>query len=278
MLTEKQKKERQLGLGGSDIAAILGLSTYKTPYHLYLEKKGILQGADEETPMQYWGHRLEDLIRDEFARRHNVEIVRLDTVTHPFHDCLRANVDGFIPELNAVFEAKTCNQFAANEWGESGTDVIPMPYLVQVAHYCSVLNANSAHIAVLIGGSDYREYLYVRDLELERTIIEAACEFWDCVQNDIEPPANNLVDLRLMYPNHKPEKSLKIEGEILNYVCTLTETKKKIKELESLEEKYKLHIMKHMQDAECLLNEEGKPVVTWKSNKKGSRTFLVKGI
>ena len=47
MITEKQRQERKLGIGGSDMPIILGLSTYKTPYQLYLEKTGIVDTVDE---------------------------------------------------------------------------------------------------------------------------------------------------------------------------------------------------------------------------------------
>ena len=38
MITEKQRLERKKSIGGSDVAAILGLSPWKTPGDVYLEK------------------------------------------------------------------------------------------------------------------------------------------------------------------------------------------------------------------------------------------------
>jgi len=67
----------------------------------------------------------------------------------------------------------------AHEWGEDGSDTIPMQYLVQVAHYCATLNADCAYIAVLIGGNQYREFKYTRDLQLEATPNDAAKKFWE---------------------------------------------------------------------------------------------------
>jgi len=181
MITEAQREERKLGIGGSDMPIILGLSNYKTPYQLYLEKIGESVGDDAQTPYQYWGQQLESVIRDEFAKRNNVIVETPDTSIHPFHDYLRGNVDGFIPAWNAVLEVKCSAGFMAHEWGEDGSDVIPMQYLVQVAHYCAVLNADFAYIAVLIGGNDYREFKYTRNFELESKIMDAAKTFWECV-------------------------------------------------------------------------------------------------
>lgn len=118
MITQEQKEQRKLGLGGSDIPIILGLSSYKTPYQLYLEKKEISKNGDELSSVQYWGNQLESIIRDEFAKRNNVTIELPDTIIHPFHDFMRANIDGYIKEWDAVLEVKCAGQFMAYEWGE----------------------------------------------------------------------------------------------------------------------------------------------------------------
>lgn len=278
MITEQQREERKLGIGGSDMPIILGLSSYKTPYQLYLEKIGEDSTDYEMTPFQYWGHQLEGIVRDEFSKRNNITVECPDTVIHPFHPFLRGNVDGFIPEWNAVLEVKCASSFMANEWGEDGSDIIPMPYLVQVAHYCAVLNADCAYIAVLIGGNDYREYKYTRDATLENKVIDAAQKFWECVQKRTPPEPINQIDLKLLYPKHDPEKMKVIEPEMAEQLTTLYDTRFKIKQLNEVEEKYKFNIMQFMQDAECLTDQSGRPIVSWKANKRGTRTFLMKGI
>ena len=278
MITEQQRKERQLGIGGSDMPIIMGFSSYKTPYQLYLEKIGEIENNDEMTSFQYWGHQLEEVIRDEFAKRNNVVVKTLDTCIHPFHDYLRGNVDGFIPDWNAVLEIKCSSGFMAHEWGEDGSDIIPMQYLLQVAHYCAVLNADCAYIAVLIGGNDYREFKYTRDFDLESKIIDAAKKFWECVQTRTPPEPINQVDLKLMYPKHDPEKTKTIAPEVAEQLTTLADTRFKIKQLSEVEEKYKFNIMQFMQDAECLTDQSGRPIVSWKANKRGTRTFLMKGL
>lgn len=278
MITEEQRKDRNNGLGGSDMAIILGISSYKTPYQLYLEKTGIIESSYETTPLQYWGNQLEVVIRKEFRRRNKVKVeTPTETIIHPFYDFLRGHIDGYIPKLNAVFEAKTSNQFMAHLWGESGSDIIPMEYLVQVAYYCSLLNCDTAYVAVLIGGNDYREFKYYRDLELEKTLINAGCAFWSAVQDKLPPPAINQSDLKIMFPRHLPGVKKSINIEIKNSLNKLLETKKKLKELESIEKISKFEIMNYMETAECLVDENDQPLITWKETKKGNRTFLLKG-
>ena len=47
MLTDEQRAKRHEGLGASDTPIIMGYSTYKTPYELYLEKTGTVTYDDE---------------------------------------------------------------------------------------------------------------------------------------------------------------------------------------------------------------------------------------
>src|SRR5271166_3036855 len=111
MITDEQIQKRRLGIGGSDMPIILGLSRYKTPYQLYLEKKGIVSTGDEMSPVQYWGNRLEQIIRDEFSIRNKVNIETPDTLIHPILDFMRANIDGYIVDWDAILEVKCSSQF-----------------------------------------------------------------------------------------------------------------------------------------------------------------------
>lgn len=278
MITEQQRKERKLGIGGSDMPIIMGLSSYKTPYQLYLEKTGQIDSGQEESQLQYWGNQLEEIIRKEFEKRNNVVVETAETLVHPVLDFLRANIDGFIPGLNAVLEVKCSSSFMASEWGEDGSDVIPMQYLVQVAHYCAVTNADCAYIAVLIGGNDYREFKYERNMALEEKVINAAKKFWDCVQDKTPPDATNQIDLKLMFPRHQPEKIKTIDEPLAEQLTTLTETRFKIKQLSEVEDKYKFNIMQFMEDAEVLVNSNNEPIVSWKSTRNGQRRFVIKCI
>lgn len=278
MITEEQRLERKNYIGGSDMPIILGLSSYKTPYQLYCEKKGIIESTFEQTQLQYWGNQLEVLIRKEFRKRNRIKVTTpKETITHPFYDFLRANIDGFIPKWNSIFEAKCSHQFMAQHWGESDSDTIPMEYLVQVAFYCSVTNADSAHIAVLIGGNEYRQFKYKRDLELETTIIDSAVAFWEAMQNNVPPPAIRQSDLKLMFPKVKIDSTISINNEIKPSLDVLRETKLKINELEKIQNDSKFKLMEFMKDNECLVDSDNNTIVTWKETKRGTRTFLLKG-
>lgn len=281
MLTEQQRIDRRKGLGGSDVAVILGLSNYSTPLQLFLEKTGKTPIAPEkkESDVQYWGNVMEPILVQEFRRRNNNIKVSFpkDTIVHPLFDFMRANLDGYIDDWEMVLETKTADCRKAYEWGADGSDIVPLEYLVQVVHYCLTTNSKGAKIVVLIGGNDYRELTYNRDTELENKILSACCDFWSAVQKDIAPEPVNINDLKLMYPQHKVDKVIHCDNDnVLQKVLGLQEIKTKEKELNALEKEYRFEIMHYMQDGECLVDTSGTPLITWKTNARGSRTFLVK--
>lgn len=275
MLTEQQRARRRNGIGGSDIPIILGLSSYMTPYQLYLDKKGLLE-REPETELQRWGNLLEPVIRNEFATRHDVVVETPDTLTHPLIPYLIANVDGLVPSMRAVLEVKTANPYQQKEWDDAMSDGMPLAYMAQVAHYCAVTGYDKAYLAVLIGTHDYREYVYERQQDIEDTIYKAAELFWEGLQSNVEPDLRTVDDVRLRYKATRPEpKTASLEVE--QCLFEIAKAKETTKEMESRMEKLKFEVMQYMQESDCLVDSEGKPLATWKANKKGARMFLVKG-
>lgn len=287
MLTKQQILERRNSIGGSDLGIILGLSNFKTRFELYCEKKGIIEPPkeidwelDPYTPNpKHWGHQIEVVIRKAFRKLHKVKVeTPKEAIAHPDYPFLRGHLDGYIPKWKAVFEAKTSNSHMKKYWGEPGTDTIPPAYLIQVAFYCAITDSDCGYIAVLIGGNEYREFKYIRDKELEKIIIQAACEFWDTLQKNQPPEPTQLVDIKLFYPEHIPGESKGVNTEILEHVLGANEVKQQMKTLQEKEKDYKFKILKYMETAECLVDAEGRTLATYKTNKRGSRTFLLKGV
>lgn len=276
MLTEEQRARRQSGLGASDTPIIMGYSSYKTPYELYLEKIGAIVPDDEMTEQQYWGNALEPIIIKRFADENNVEITFPDTVYHPEYPFIFANLDGWIESERAVVEAKSANSFQRKEWDMALNDGIPLVYLIQIAKQCAITNATRGYCAVLIGGMEYKQFTYERDKELESVIIQSDIEFWESVQRRQEPPPLNTSDCRLKFPTPSPDKIRDANFEIANNLTALFDVKKKIKILNDTEEHYKMHVMSYMGDAEYLVGVDGEMLATWKATKKGTRVLNIK--
>ncbi|MFG2978826.1 YqaJ viral recombinase family protein [Streptomyces sp. NPDC048331] len=175
---------RAAGIGGSEIAAVLGLSPYESRFSLWHRKKGLLAPVDE-TSVMYWGKKHEPTICDEFAERHPefkvapsptyATIGRPWQIANPDRHLWPAEDPRFLAPIEELLEAKTSRDDEG--WGEEGTDQIPVYYRAQCLWYLDVLRARRCHVAVLIGLSDYREYVVEYDEAEARVLREAGAEF-----------------------------------------------------------------------------------------------------
>lgn len=276
MLTDEQKQNRVNGLGASDTPIHMGYSSFKTPYELYLEKKGLLQ-PKEETEQQYWGNMLEPVILAHFEKTHGTQLKNPGTVYHKDYPFIFANLDGYCSKNNWVVEAKNANTFVRHKWDKALEDGIPLEYLIQIAKQVCLVNAIGGWCATLIGGNEYMQFYYERDVELEKLIIEADIKFWDCVQNSTPPEVETVNDCRLAYKDSIAEASLTANETIEQYYYRLLELKQQQKVLAETEERSKVKIMDYMRDKEFLTDKEGTLLITWKPTKKGNRVFNIKG-
>lgn len=185
-LTDAQRAERATRIGGSDCAAVLGVSKWKTALELYLEKRGEFSRDEiEETEPQWWGKMLEPIVRQRYSDLTN-RVVRLpkETLHHPVHDFIVAHVDG-ITDDGRGYEGKTAMR--SIDWGEEGTDSVPRDALLQTHHYMAVTGLPVFDIATLIGRR-FALYEVHQDLEIQEMIVEAEVDFMRRVREG-EPPS-----------------------------------------------------------------------------------------
>lgn len=182
--------QRRKGVGGSDVAAIMGLSPYRGAYEVWAEKSGLIEAPDiSDNPAVIWGNILESVIGEHYAENHpDREVRRLNAVCQSIErPWAQASLDYEVkdPELGwGVLEIKTAGQRSEGKWD----DGVPLFYQTQVAHYLSVTGRAFADVAVLIGGQDYREYRIMRDEDDICAVESAVDEFWQRVQTGEEPP------------------------------------------------------------------------------------------
>lgn len=279
MLTEEQRRQRMEGLGASDTPIHMGYSSFKTPYELFLEKRGLLNQEEEpETELQYWGNLLEPVILAHFEKVHGTQIQKKPpTVYHPEHKFIFANLDGYCPRNNWVIEAKNVSSFMRHKWDKALEDGIPFEYLVQIAKQVALKNAIGGWCAALIGGNEYMQFYYERDIELEKMIIKADIEFWHKVENNIAPEVQTINDCRLAYKDTLPDSSIIANHQVLEHYQRLLELKQQQRLLAEIEDRSKVRIMDYLREKEYLVNNDGEILVTWKPTKKGNRVFNIKG-
>ena len=195
---------RRKGIGGSDAAAIMGMSPFCTKRDLYYDKLGIQPVVDEEE--DNWvakevGHRLEDLVAEIFSRKTGLKVYPVRKMfRHPLYPFMLADVDFFIdfPDgTKGILECKTTNYNCQNKWANDST---PVNYEYQGRHYMAVMNIDRMYFACLYGNNENEFFIrYIeRDMDIEEDLIAEEEYFWkENVGKGAEPDYTEKPDLVL---------------------------------------------------------------------------------
>jgi putative phage-type endonuclease len=279
------ERTRPLGIGGTDIGAILGLSPYKTPLELWSELVSGEESPSRDMIHLRFGQHAESFIASEYERATDLFTVpHTPTLFHKQHGFMFGHVDRFVvetPDTPAVvdgcitagklLECKTSSAFSKNEWGEPGTDQVPSLYLVQCAWYMAITECQSADLAVLIGNSDFRTYTIERDLELEGLIVSHAQHFWhEHVIAQTPPAPVNVHDAALFFPKESAGLSVEADENLLRAISAYQDSTSRSHALSAECERLKLEILAYMGQAERLTHA-GKTIATWKCAKSSCR-------
>ncbi|MDK4689752.1 YqaJ viral recombinase family protein, partial [Kingella negevensis] len=273
-MTNKQfLQDRRQGIGGSDIAAIIGVSQFKTALDVFLSKT--TEQPELKGEHLYWGHALEAPIAARFSEETGKLIFRQPEIKkHPKHDFALANADGLIidkitQQPIGILEIKTASAFKFKEWSNED-DGVPIEYIAQVQWYMEIFDVDFAYIAVLIGGRDYRQYRIERDRELAADLLARAKEFWENhVMKNVPPEPQNAADVQKLYPQDDGEAQ-QADTETLIAYNELRRLKEQAKALdEQISQHEELLKTKIGQRAIMLSGEE--KLFTWKT--QNSRRF-----
>jgi len=149
--------DRALTIGGSDVAAILGISPFRTPLDVWREK--VLRQRDSiDTPATRAGTRFEPYVRDAYARMlpEGSKVWQpAPTVDGPW----RASPDALaeVGGWQRLVEIKTTA--LGSDWGADGSDEVPMHYAAQALWYLDILGLEDADFPVLSWPYDTRDLL-----------------------------------------------------------------------------------------------------------------------
>lgn len=264
-------EKRKRGIGGSDVAAICGLSPYKTPLQVWEEKRSAMV-QDHDNDAMFWGRTLEPVIRQRYSDVTG-RPVKLPTeiLTHPIHPFILGNIDGFTDDRRGV-EIKTTAY--PTGWGEPGTDEIPVGYIFQVQHYMMITGFPVFDVPVLIGGRDFRIYEVPEDIELQDMILNKEAEFWEMVQTGTPPAPVSYDDVVRLY-RQSEAKTVTATEDIEYLVSCLKERRGEMKAIEYQEELIKKDVLKFMADADTLVDLKGNVLATWKTGKP-TKEYIVK--
>lgn len=269
---------RKSGLGGSDIAAVMGLLPWKSPLDVWGDKTRRSPDVVPTKPMR-WGAKLEEVVAQEYSEVTGRTVHRVNAILrHPSLPLL-GNIDRAVAAegkkkgvafgrffSDRILECKTARSDWG--WGEPGTDEIPIYYVPQTQHYLGLTGVEFCDVAVLIAGSDFRIYTIKRDEELIESMWATCAQWWqDYVVADVPPPPRSADEVKQLWPSHSPGAVVLASTEIEAAVTGLLAVKGEIRNLKAKEKDLADMVTIAIGSAESLIRPDGKVLATYKASK-----------
>uniref|UniRef100_UPI004056FE00 YqaJ viral recombinase family nuclease n=1 Tax=Acetatifactor sp. TaxID=1872090 RepID=UPI004056FE00 len=188
---------RRRGIGGSDVAAIMGVSPFRTARDIYYDKLGVavVEPDDSNWVALEVGHLLEDLVAKIFSKKTGYRVYQFKKMFyHPVYHFMLADVDYFVelPDgTTAILEIKTTNYNAKDNWWMGENEIVPEYYEMQSRHYMAVMDVDRVFFCCLYGNTE--EEVIIREVKrdgaIEAEMIYLEQEFWmENVCKQIQPP------------------------------------------------------------------------------------------
>lgn len=204
----------------SEIAVLLGLSPFDSPFNLYWKKRGDIP-ADFDDDAMSLGRHLEPWIADRWHQDHPEvdSAVLTGTWVSEERPWQMATPDRLLdvqgPDgkyRDGILEIKSSGSY--DGWGEAGTDQIPAYYRAQVLWQLDVMGLGEAHVTCLfLGTRQRRDYVVAYDVADVDLMRKAAREFLARVEAG-EPPdidASEATHAALIALNPKIDDEAEVE-------------------------------------------------------------------
>lgn len=287
--------DRTKSIGGSDVAAILGLSPWRTPLDVWREK-ALGELDDKTSDAMAAGLRFEDPILMRFLDQHVETTERQAAITRKAPVVVghrHASPDALLEQQGwqSLVEVKTTS--SGDGWGRDGSSEIPAYYLPQIMHYLDILELEDAFVPVLVWPSDMRRiagltpaetiravglrtYRVHFNLPLAAQIRVVVDEFWEKHVVAMKPPEpRDLADAKRC-AWAVAGKTVEADDELVELLEAREHYRTVIEDTEKLVEQAELQIRAKLGDAEQALGAGGKAVVSCKVVNRAGYTAQVK--
>lgn len=180
---EAWRDARLDGVGGSDIAAILGLVNYETEYGVWLTKMGH-RGPVDETPIMTRGRYAELMLGQWFADKTGLALRRTGTWVVDGAEHLRCNPDRLTSD-GGVAEMKAPD---LEDWADAWKHGPAIHAVVQVKWCMAVLGAPHGYVIADGGRNGLRWWRIERDDAELDGMVKLVDDWWyDRIQCGNEP-------------------------------------------------------------------------------------------
>ena len=277
---------RRAGIGGSDIGAIMGLSKWKSPVDVWLDKTGRVEPDLEMSEAAYFGVELESFVAAEYSKRSGNKVQRVNQIIkHPQHAWMLANIDravvadgsrarldkdGNLTGIKGLLECKTASAYLEREWSDESA---PLAYVAQCQWYMAITGAEWCDLAVLIGGQKYVCHRIERDESLIDAVIEAGRQFWfSNVIADIPPTPRTPEETLALFPTNSSDDLVLASDDIMHALEAYQLLKQKAKGVDDEMAAVKAAIQSFIGPHSGLCDMQGSPLATWKQSKPSQKT------
>jgi len=216
---------RKAGIGGSDIAAVLGLSPWGSPWTVWADKLGFLPEQPDDAGILEAGRWLELAIGPWTQDRLGLFVSGEQRwCVHTENDWMRCTIDGVLSESpGAIWPPETLLEIKTSGPGAVWDDV-PPHYRSQVLWQMAVTGAQAVVIARLAGRRLDHHWIE-RDAEAEADIafmVEAGRAFWfDHVLTEVPPPVDasdaTSAVLGALHPRHAPDTGVDLDADLVEH-------------------------------------------------------------
>jgi len=287
--------DRTKTIGGSDVAAILGLSPWRTPLDVWREK-ALGELDDRTSDAMGAGLRFESPILEHFLDQQIETTQKQAAIVHKAPVVVghrHASPDALLEQQgwHSLVEVKTTS--SGDGWGRDGSAEIPAHYLPQVQHYLDVLELEDAYVPVLLWPADMRKVVGLSPAEtigalgirtyrvpfqaaLAKQIREVVAEFWEKHVVAMKPPEpRDLADAKRCAWS-VAGKTVDADDELVKLLEAREHYRVVIDDTEKLVEEAELKIRAKLGDAEQALGAGGKAIVSAKVVNRAAYTAQVK--
>jgi putative phage-type endonuclease len=279
-LTAEQLEIRKTGIGGSEAAAVLGVSPWKTRLDVYLDKKGLHEEAPDparELRMAL-GNETEAAIIRLWGKSQGLEVDCPGvTVRHERYPFMLASYDGLVVGRREGVEAKfIASPEQAMRLGEEGTDQALEEHVVQARQYLEVSGYERWHLIYGVPRKGIRAYVVEPHREFTEFLIDEEQSFWrDHVEAGITPAAEasekGRAALARLFPYHLGPELLPASDELIAAAAIYTEARAAAKRAEEAKEAAAVKLEEMIGDGAGFFWPGGK--ATWKNDARGKPNY-----
>ena len=274
---------RRGGIGASEVAALVGLSPWQSPWSIWANKAGLVPEQDASEAMEF-GQRIEPVMAGYFHDRTGLWVAGEQTwCSNPDEPWMRCTVDGFVYEYDAPYLLGEV--LGAVEWKSTSdtpkdweTNGVPAHYACQAQWSLAVTGLSAVWFGVLhlaFGRPSFRVYELARDEADIALLTAAARTFWHehCLTGVPPPTDGSEPTTRALSDAWDAIDDEKVEADYVTagLVDSLRALKAEAKDIELAVVAHENAIKAKLGEATaltCGTNGKGKPnvLVTWRKN------------